>query len=63
MEGTEQIAVWKKLTDAPFVHSTLVAFGKQLITVGGQPLTSAIHAFSYKTNSWVYVGDLPVACC
>lgn len=62
MEGTEQIAVWKKLTDTPFVHSTLVAFGKQLITMGGQPFTSAIHAFSYNTNSWVYVGDLPVAC-
>ena len=62
-EGAGQTSVWKKLPDVPLEHSATTILGDKLITVGGgNPLGSAIHAYSPKTDSWVQVGDLPVAC-
>ena len=57
-----QTSVWKKLANVPLKWSTPVIIGKQLATVGGYscPYSSAIHVFSFFTNSWVYVGNLPV---
>ena len=58
-----QTSVWKKLPDAPLERSATAMLGDQLITVGGgKPLSSAIHAYSPSTNSWLYAGDLPVTC-
>ena len=62
-EGAGQTSVWKKLPDAPLELSATVMFRDQLITIGGgKPLSSAIHAYSPSTNSWVHVGDLPIDC-
>ena len=62
-EGAGQTSVWKKLPDAPLELSATVMFRDQLITIGGgNPLSSAIHAYSPSTNSWVHVGDFPAAC-
>ena len=59
-ERARQISAWKKPPDAPLQWSTLAVFGNQLITLGGgYNKTSAVHAYS---QSWVHVGDLPVAC-
>ena len=56
-----QTSVWKNLPDAPLQWSTLAVFRNQLITLGpGRNYNSAVHA--YNTDSWVHVGDLPVAC-
>ena len=62
-EGAARTSVWKKLPDAPVQRFATVMFRDQLIAIGGgNPLGSAIHAYSPSTNSWVHVGDFPVAC-
>ena len=62
-EVTGQTSAWKKLPEAPLQLSATATLRDQLITVGGgKPISSAIHAYSLSTNSWVHVGDLPVAC-
>lgn len=59
-EEAGQTSVWKNLPDAPLQWSTLAVFRNLLITLGpGHNYNSAVHA--YKTDSWVHVGDLPVA--
>ena len=60
-EVVRQTSVWKELPNVPIKWSTLVTIGKHLATVGGFSFSSAIHVFSFSTNSWVYVGNLPVA--
>ena len=55
-----QTSVWKTLPNVPIKWSTLVIIGKQLATVGGFSYSLAIHVFSFSSNSWVYVGNLPV---
>ena len=61
-ETTMQSSVWRKLENVPLECSTPVVIGKQLVTVGGYSYSSAIHVYSYSTNSWVHVGNLPAAC-
>ena len=61
-EEAGQTSVWKKLPDVPLKWSTPAKFLNQLITVGRGQSGSAIHAYSPSLNSWVHVGDLPVAC-
>ena len=62
-EKAGQMSVWKKLPDAPLKWSAVAVSRNQLITVGGgDNYSSAIHAYSTTTNSWVHVGDLPDAC-
>ena len=60
-EEAGQTSVWKNLPDAPLKWSTLAVLRNQLITLGtGYDYNSAVHA--YITDSWVHLGDLPVAC-
>ena len=62
-EEAGQTSVWKKLPDSPLEWSTLAVLRNQLITLGGgYNHSSAIHAYSPSVDSWVHVGDLPVAC-
>ena len=59
---TGETSVWEKLPDAPLEWSALAVFRNQLIAVGGgNYYSSAIYIYS-STDSWVYVGDLPVTC-
>ena len=56
-------SVWKGLPDVPHKWSSTTVFGNRLISVGGrgyQSHSSLIHAYSSHTQSWVYVGDIPV---
>ena len=63
LEDIKQISAWQKLPNVPLLKSTPVAFGKQLLAVGGgDPCSSVILAYASHTNSWVHVGNLPVAC-
>ena len=65
-EEAGQTSVWKMLPDAPLQWSTLAVLSNQLVTVGGAwggyNCNSAIYAYTHNTNTWVHVGDLPVAC-
>ena len=62
-EEAGQTSVWKKLPDAPLQWSTLAVLRNLLITVeAGYNYSSAICAYFPNNNSWVHVGDLPVAC-
>ena len=63
-EISQPSSVWKRLTDAPYPLSTTAVFGSRLIAVGGgevAPLSSTIYAYSFQTNSWIHVGDMPFA--
>ena len=67
-------SVWKRLPDVPHRYFSIALFGNRLITVGrgrgnksliaggggGYPSSSSIHAYSFDTESWVHVGDVPV---
>ena len=55
-------AVWKRLTDTPNPLISTALFGSRLIDIGGEEcsLLSSIHAYSFPTNSWIHVGDIPV---
>ena len=61
-EEAGQTSVWKNLPGMPLKLSTPTKFLNQLIAVGRGPSGSALHAYSPSINSWVHVGDLPVAC-
>ena len=65
-DRNRKVSVWKKLPNAPLEWCTPVTIGKQLAAVGGssggQSYSSAVYLYSNPTNTWVYVGDLPVAC-
>ena len=60
------VSTWKKLPQLLYERSSPAVFGQRLITVGGinkwpgQPIsTTTISAYCPKTESWIYVGDLP----
>ena len=61
--GAVLTSVWKdKIPDAPLEYSAPIGFKNQLFTVGGgNPYSSAIHAYFPKTNSWEHVDNLPVS--
>ena len=55
-------SVWKRLPHVPHERSSIAVVGNRLISVGGGVLfgSSSIHAYSPHTQSWGYVGDMPV---
>ena len=61
LEGARQTSVWKQLPGRSRRWSTPAVLHNQLITVQGR-YSSAIHAYSSSTESWVHVGDLPDVC-
>ena len=61
-EEPAQTSVWKNLPGVPLKFSTPTKLLNQLIAVGRGPSGSALFAYFPSTNSWVHVGDLPVAC-
>ena len=56
-------AVWKRLTDTPHPWCSTAVFGSRLIAVGGGGFSpmSTVCAYSFQTNSWIHVGDMPFA--
>ena len=59
-DTSQPLSVWKKLTYAPNPSSCAAVCGSRLIAVGGGEF-STIYAYSFYTNSWVHVGDMPFA--
>ena len=59
LEGARQTSIWKQLPGTSW--SSPAVLHNQLITVQGG-YSSAIHAYSSSTESWVHVGDLPDVC-
>ena len=62
ISGTDQ-SPWKMLPDAPNDFSAAAFFGGHLLSIGGgnyHNLTTTIHAFSSRTQSWEHAADLPV---
>ena len=62
-ETSQLPSIWKRLIDAPYQSSSAAVFGSRLIAVGGgegvaRP-SSTVHAYSFQTNSWTHVGDMP----
>ena len=61
--------IWKAMTDTPHLQTTAACLGGCLLALGGTeeaytlPAYRSIHAYSSETNTWVYIGDLPYACC
>ena len=60
-------SVWRRLPEVPHEWSSTATLGNCLISIGGESsdnstLSSAIHAYSPSTRSWVYVGDIPDPC-
>ena len=56
-------SVWERLPDVPHKRSSIAVFGNRLIAVGGGTYpshSSSIHAYSPHTQSWLYLGDMPV---
>ena len=63
-ELSDPSSVWKRLTNTPCQSSSTAVFGDRLIAIGGEEAlspASTIHAYSFLTNSWIHVGDMPVA--
>ena len=60
-----QHTAWHRVTDAPVYGSTCVALCGQLLAVGGGDavgkMTTSIHAYNPKTDSWKVVSDMPTA--
>ena len=60
---------WQAVTETPHYQSTACCLGGCLLAVGGSsspfsmPLHRSIHAYSPTTKSWIFVGNLPKACC
>ena len=63
-ELSDPSSIWNRLTNAPCKSSSTAVFGDRLIAVGGDEALSpisTIHAYSFLTNSWIHVGDMPFA--
>jgi N-acetylneuraminic acid mutarotase len=39
--------------------SNAVSKGRDLLAVGGYTLTSKIYGYSFASDSWVHIGDMP----
>ena len=61
--------IWKAMANTPHIQTTAAYLGGCLLALGGTeeaymlPAYRSIHAYSSETNTWVYIGDLPYACC
>ena len=57
-------SLWKSLPGVPYDFYSLAVLGNRLVAIGGDEGTespsSAIHAYSPSTGSWIHVANLPV---
>ena len=58
--NTDQLSVWKTLTDTPHEHSSTTIFGGALVAVGGRPRQSRLHLYFPLTQSWLPAGEMPL---
>ena len=62
---SEQQSAWKALPDVPNKWSSSTIFGGTLVAVGGEDQErkkcSLLYMYSPPTNSWLQVGEMPVA--
>ena len=59
--NTDQLSVWKTLTDTPHQRSSTTIFGGALVAVGGHPIQSSrLHLYFPLTQSWLPAGEMPL---
>ena len=58
--NTDQLSVWKTLTDTPHRHSSTTIFGGALVAVGGDPNQSSLHLYFPLTQSWLPALEMPL---
>ena len=58
--NTDQLSVWKTLTDTPHECSSTSIFGGALVAVGGYPRQSSLHLYFPLTQSWLPAGEMPL---
>ena len=58
--NTDQLSVWKTLTDTPHECSSTTIFGGALVAVGGRPNQSSLHLYFPLTQSWLPAGEIPL---
>ena len=58
--NTDQLSVWKTLTDTPHEYSSTTIFGGTLVAVGGHPNQSSLHLYFPLTQSWLPAGEMPL---
>ena len=58
--NTDQLSVWKTLTDTPHQCSSTTIFGGALVAVGCSPRQSSLHLYFPLTQSWLPAGEMPL---
>ena len=58
--NTDQLSVWKTLTNTPHENSSTTIFGGALVAVGGYPRQSSLHLYFPLTQSWLPAGEMPL---
>ena len=58
--NTDQLSVWKTLTDTPHQCSSTTVFGGALVAAGGHPIQSSLHLYFPLTHSWLPAGEMPL---
>ena len=60
-ETSQSLSIWKILPNTPHRFSTPAVFGRRFMAIGGggHHQSSSVHAYSFQTNSWIYIGDMP----
>ena len=63
-ETANQVAVWRRVADAPYYESTAVSVGSQLLVIGGYDEdylnTSDIAAYDPTSDSWQDMGHMAI---
>ena len=56
-------STWNTIRDVPYEFCSVATFGGALVAVGGQDKgpKNSLHMYDPLTQSWVYVGKMPVA--
>ena len=58
--NTDQLSVWKTLTNTPHQCSSTTIFGGALVAVGGCLNQSSLHLYFPLTQSWLPAGEMPL---
>ena len=58
-DAPQNTSIWVSTFNGPHMHSSLVVFGNQLMSVGGEDAESSIYAYQQKDQSWHFKGIMP----
>ena len=55
-DASQNTSIWVSTLNSPHMHSSLVVFGNQLMSIGGEDAKSSIYAYQQKDQSWHFKG-------